>query len=358
MKKSEKLARKTRKMIAKNLIVLATLAVVAFAGVMSWLTKNTTVTASGIHAETKVGDGLEFYIMPPSSSDQYAAINSRLADNATWNQNNPNETPRRTTWHTNTDGATFDFSEQEFKFMEGLFLCEVTSDGTVFQVPKLMQYDDVAYVDTTQDFDVATPNDEYLSFDLYFRSDTAQSGRGVSIESTSSITPGQTYAAATVSDPLNHDYKDAAIGAVRMSVQNMGANGQREVLWLPGPYVYYNGLTDVLYTGVTSYSNKGAVYYNGSALALRQNEGTNDHTYYASKSTRQIISSNASGMFVGSTLGSDSTVLNLTTYDSTNGYYYGHIRVNLWIEGEDAEARLAFVGGQFDMSLDFELVEN
>ena len=82
MKKSDKLARKTRKMIAKNLIVLATLAVVAFAGVMSWFTQNTRAIADGINVETKVEDGLEFYIMPPSDSDQYAAIKSRFKDNA------------------------------------------------------------------------------------------------------------------------------------------------------------------------------------------------------------------------------------------------------------------------------------
>ena len=110
MKKSDKLARKTRKMIAKNLIVLATLAVVAFAGVMSWFTQNTRAIADGINVETKVEDGLEFYIMPPSDSDQYAAIKSRFKDNAKWNSKNPNETPRRTTWHTSSEGAIFDFT--------------------------------------------------------------------------------------------------------------------------------------------------------------------------------------------------------------------------------------------------------
>ncbi len=357
MKKSDKLARKTRKMIAKNLIVLATLAVVAFAGVMSWFTQNTRAIADGINVETKVEDGLEFYIMPPSDSDQYAAIKSRFKDNAKWNSKNPNETPRRTTWHTSSEGAIFDFTEQEFKFMEGLFLCEVTSDGTVFQVPKLMQYDEVAYVDTTQDFDVATPNDEYLSFDLYFRSDTAQSGHDVLMQSDSSITPLTTLSEpsyANASD--NPAVKDAAIGAVRMAVYN---GNTCEVLWIPGPYVYYNGSNDTLYTGLTSsdYSNKGAAYYDGTGISLRSNEGTDTHAYYSDKDHRSVVSPTAqnSPIVAGSTLGSDTSVLTLDSYDSVDGYYYGHIRVNLWIEGEDAEARLAFVGGKFSMSLNFKM---
>ena len=49
MKKSDKLARKTRKMIAKNLIVLAALAAVAFVGVASWFTQNTRAIADGIN---------------------------------------------------------------------------------------------------------------------------------------------------------------------------------------------------------------------------------------------------------------------------------------------------------------------
>ena len=362
MKKSDKLARKTRKMIAKNLIVLAVLAVVAFAGVVSWFTQNTTATASGVVVKTQVSDGLEFYIMPPSAQDQYADINNRLATNR--NSNNG----ERTTWHTSSDGdVLFDTSSQEFKFMEGLFLCETTSDGYTFNIPKLMQYDEVAYVDTTQSFDPATPNDEYLSFDLYFRSDTTLNNHDVVLQSDSSITANSSF--VNTADTYNNasdnpDLKDAAIGAVRMSVYNANT---RKVLWIPGPHVYYDGVADTLQTGLTSnqYSNKGPAYYTGSAIALRSGEGTNDHAYYSAPSTRQKIMNNATNMFAGSTLGRDQEVVTLNQFKDTNndnvpddGYYYGHIRVNLWIEGEDAEARLAFVGGKFSMALNFGMIIN
>ena len=365
MKKSDKLARKTRKMIAKNLIVLAVLAVVAFAGVVSWFTQNQTATASGVSVVTQVADGLEFYIMPPSDTDQYNAINTRLAANAAFNTLNPNETPRQATWHTSSDGSVlFDTTDQEFKFMESLFLCETTSDGYTFNIPKLMQYDEVAYVDTDQSFDDATANDEYLSFDLYFRSDTTLNNHDVVLQSDSSITANSSFVNTdhtynNASD--NPDLKDAAIGAVRMSVYNVNT---REVLWIPGPHVYYDGVADTLQTGLTSsqYSNKGPAYYTGSAIALRSGEGTNDHAYYSAPSTRQMIMNDATNMFAGSTLGRDQEVVTLNQFKDTNndnvpddGYYYGHIRVNLWIEGEDAEARLAFVGGKFSMNLNFKM---
>ncbi len=371
MKKSEEIRRNTWRMIAKNLIVLAVVAVVAFVGVMSWFRKTESATADGISAQTKVSEGLEFYVMPPSASDQYAAINTRLADNAQYNtDNNLTETDtsyRRTTWHNSDDGAVqFDFNDQEFKFMEGLFLCEVTGDGSTFSVPKLMQYDNVAYIDTTQSFDNAVANDEYLSYDLYFRCKTTRNDYTVSLKSDSSLSPNTTdvKSSNSYSDPANSsnvNIKDAAVGAVRMSILNMGANGAREILWIPAPYVYYNGMTNVLNTGVTDFANKGATYYNGSEIALRANEGTNDHTYYDSSENRQIISSSTENVFVGETPTSsnNNSDLSVVSLNNQSGeYYYGHVRVNLWIEGEDAEARLAFVGGQFSYSLNFEMDDN
>lgn len=365
MKTSVEIRRNTGRMIAKNLIVLAVIAVVAFIGVMSWFTKNQTATANGINAQTKVSNGLEFYIMPPSADDQYNAINQRLADNATYNAQHPSEAHRRTTWHTSTDGnVSFNTDDQEFMFMKDLFLCEVTSDGATFKVPKLMQYDNVAYIDTAQNFDDAKPNDEYLSYDIYFRCKTEDNNHTVALKSDSNISPAtdDIKSSGTYRDPATISnttpgIKDAAIGAVRMSVLNLQSGSSREALWIPAPYVYYNGMPniDTLYTGLTGseYANKGAVYYNGTTLALRTGEGTNDHAYYESKDSRKVISHDAENVFVGETLGSDQEVVTLS---SKNGeYYYGHIRVNLWIEGEDAEARLAFVGGKFSFSMNYEL---
>ena len=94
MKKSYELRIKTRKMIAKNLIILVALAVVAFVGVYSWFTKSTTATADGINASTKMSDKLEFYIMPPSDDDQYGAINTRLTENLAWNTQHQNDEGR------------------------------------------------------------------------------------------------------------------------------------------------------------------------------------------------------------------------------------------------------------------------
>lgn len=374
MKKSEEIRRKTWRMIAKNLIVLVALAVAAFIGVRSWFVQNTTAIADGINAKTKVNDKLEFYIMPPSDSNQYAAINQRFADNQTWNEAHPNESPRRTEWHRGE--LTFDFSDQEFKFMDGLFMSEVTGDGTSFKIPKLLQYDQVAYVDTEQEFDAAVANDNYMSFDLYFRS---QNNYSIALLHDSTIEPVN-------GNSLNgqHDYtgdadeadmKPAAIGAVRMSVLNCEANKERELLWIPAPNVWYNGKTDHLYTGLTaddsgnySFSGKGSAYYTGANNIGLTTEGTTAHAFYSANNeqrsvwtvndspTHNVRASTAVNYQLGSSSNDDISVVTLP-HDGGNGYHYGRIRINLWIEGEDAEARLRFVSGKFNMSLNFDIIE-
>lgn len=371
MKKSAEIKRNTFSLIAKNLIILVVLAVVAFVGAFSWFTQHTKATADGINAMTKVNDKLEFYIMPPSDSDQYAAINQRLSDNATWNSQHSSETPKRTEWH--RGNLAFDFSDQEFKFMDGLFMSEVTGDGASFKIPKLMQYNNVAYIDSTQAFENAVANDNYMSFDLYFRS---KNNYSIALTNESKIEPVDTANALSGQHDYNGETDEAsmkpgAIGAVRMSILNCEANNERELLWIPAPNVWYNGLTDHLYTGLTangtgnySFSNKGSAYYTGSGIALRTGESTTVHSFYSANNanrttwangTYNVVASTAGNYRFGSGSNDDKVVLTLPHKDSTNDYQYGRIRVNLWIEGEDAEARLRLVNGKFNMSLYFDI---
>lgn len=352
MKKSDELRIQTRRLIAKNLIILVVLAVVAFVGASSWMTDATTADAKGISAKTQVVDGLEYYIMPPADKDQYEDINKRLRDNAAYNEENKNKegfVEKNTSWHKGS--LTFDFKDPEFKFMEDLFLCEVTGDGKTFTIPKLMQYGEIAYVDRDSDFDEAVANENYMSFDIYFRS---QNQHDVEMMSSSSIAP------KGIIDSTEEGMKNAAIGAVRMSVLN---GNNRELLWIPGPCVWYEALYNKgegrLNTNLTGFANKGSVYYNGTELVYTT-EATTDHAYYNNTSkTRTVISDNVTASTANNyKLGKDVVLVSLDNADkANNGYYYGHVRINLWVEGEDSEARLKFVGGKFDMTLQFNLTD-
>jgi len=257
--------------------------------------------------------------------------------------------------------------------MSDLFMSEVTGDGTSFKIPKLLQFGQVAYIDTSQAFEDAVANDNYMSFDLYFRSENSYS---IALLHDSSIAPVNGESISGI-----HDYKgDAdenlmkpgAIGAVRMSVLNCEANNARELLWIPAPNVWYNGVTDHLYTGLTAtgtgnynFSRKGSAFVENETLDLTE-EGTTSHAFYSSNNSNRTVWSDGTNNVKASTdgnyqLGSsaqdDIVVLTLQNKDEENGYYYGHIRVNLWIDGEDSEARLRLVNGKFNMSLIFDIIE-
>lgn len=354
MKTSVEIRRNTGRMIAKNLIVLAAIAVAVAVGVIAWFTSHQTVTADGIEVQTVMADGLEYFIVAPNANDQYSNINTWIS---TYNSTHASESGFvAKDWHTGE--LNFDFSDAELKFMEDIFLCETTSDGKTFQIPKLIQYGDIAYVDTTEAFEEAVANNEYMSFDLYFRS---KASGDVKLKNTSTIAP-----VGTISTSSEEEMKNAAIGAVRMSVLN---GNTRELLWIPGPRVWFDGTANnnegVLHTNYTGNNNTfkpgGNVTVSNNSITLT-GDGTDEHWYYNSSKNREqatdgVVASTRGDYRLGNTSNDDISVVTLdnTNYDSTNDYYYNHIRINLWIEGEDAESRLKFVGGKFQMNLDFDL---
>ncbi len=369
MKKSDKLRIKTRKMIAKNLIILVALAVVAYVGAFSWFTNHTEADAQGLSITASLPNGLEYFIVAPNDTNTvaqgYSDINSWIS---TYNTNHGSETGFVAKgWH--EGDLTIDSSDAEFGFLDNLFLCETTSDGKDFKIPKLQQYGEIAYVVNDEAFENATANEQYMSLDIYFRSRAACE---VKMLYTSSITPTG-IPADTDDDAMKH----AAIGAVRMSVYN---GNSRELLWIPGPHVWFDGTYNngegKLYVGQTSYpANRGNVYYNDSGYALYP-ERTIDHAYYTQTvsgdtvtstriiekdETNNVVASKETGddeYRLGTAHSNDISVVTLdnTNYDPTGGYYYNRIRVNLWIEGEDAESRLKFVGGNFNLNMNFDAV--
>lgn len=56
-------------------------------------------------------------------------------------------------------------------------------------------------------------------------------------------------------------------------------------------------------------------------------------------------------------LGEDVEMIRLSSYDQ-NQYYSGYVRVNLWVEGEDSESRLAMVDGRFKLNLKLKMADN
>jgi hypothetical protein len=295
--------------------------------VWSWFTNKTSATANGIEVECQAPDGIQVAIVPkgqtPANSD-YKEGNIKLTE------------------------------ENYADLFEKLYMTEVTSDGISFIKPPLKQENGKAVPDLDADWKdiTATANTDYLSFDLYVRSKTQNT---VCLSDTSYIKPVSTNLLDTSSgnnlSTSGSFSRDSVIGAVRFSMVN--TNNSRELLWIPAPNIHLNQVNGV-YTVDTSIAAESSDLH------------TYTHYYYTEDGTKSQLNSsksyptqgkdvtvNADGSY---TLGQDVQIISLTK--KSGDYYVDHVTCNLWIEGEDDEARLALVNGRFTVSLDLKIKNN
>ena len=323
MKNSTAPNRKTGRMIAKNLIVLFTVALAGFFGIQAWFTQNQTATADGINVECNAPDGIQIAVVKHNDK---APVDSEYK----------------------VGKITLD--KKNYPFLDELQLTEITGDGTYFNKPALYQTGGQAQVDTKADWSPADANLHYLSFDLYIRS---ESQYNISIGKNSTIKPDAPQLTTSDGTGIKNKSKygnfsrDSVVGAVRFSVVDYKHDPpSKKLLWLPAPNILLEQTTDE-YT--LSDSEKNGVSYS--------------HVYYDTKKEKQTVSNteqdaafvvNNDG-FVGEKftyeLGKNQKIAQLKKSSDTDQYYSAMVTCNMWIEGEDAEARLALVNGNFKVNL-------
>lgn len=328
MKNSTAPNRKTGRMIAKNLIVLFTVALAGFCGIQAWFTDKRSAEANGIEVECQPPDGIEIAVVghdaPVPANDKYTVGNITL-------------------------------NKTNCKFLENLQLTEITGDGTFFRKPALIQSGGQAHVDTKAEWSEPTANEHYLSFDLYIRS---KSQYNISIGKKSTIKPDAPQLTTQDGTGIKNKSKygnfsrDSVVGAVRFSVVDYkSAPPSKKLLWLPAPNILLEQTTDV-YTLSDD----------------KENGDSYSHVYYNTKKEKKTVSStdvdsafvvNNKGFVDGKftyELGKNKSIAELKkSSDTDTDPYYGDygamVTCNMWIEGEDAEARLALVNGKFKVNL-------
>lgn len=328
MKNSTAPNRKTGRMIAKNLIVLFTVALAGFCGIQAWFTDKSSAEADGINVECQAPDGIKIAVVkhndPAPKDTEYTVGNIKL-------------------------------NKTNCKFLENLQLTEITGDGTDFYKPALIQTGGQAQVDTKADWSPAAANQHYLSFDLYIRS---KSQYNIAIGKKSTIKPDAPQLTSQDGTGIKNKSKygnfsrDSVVGAVRFSVVDYkSAPPSKKLLWLPAPNILLTQNVDE-YT-LSDNMPSGESY---------------SHVYYDTKKAKQTVSSitddkafvvNHKGFADGKftyELGENKSIAELNkSSDTDTDPYYGDfgamVTCNMWIEGEDAEARLALVNGNFKVNL-------
>lgn len=325
MKNSTAPNRKTGRMIAKNLIVLFTVALAGFCGIQAWFTDKSSAEADGINVECQAPDGIEIAVVKHKDPAPTAYTTGKIT-----------------------------LDKTNYPFLKDLQLTEITGDGIYFSKPALIQSDGKANVNPDGVWSEPKVNLHYLSFDLYIRS---KSQYNIAIGKNSTIKPVAPQLITQDGTGIQNESKygkfsrDSVVGAVRFSVVDYKpATPSKKLLWLPAP--------NILLT------------QDGDGYTLSDNEKNGvsySHVYYDKNKTKQIVSSttgddafvvNNKGFEGGKftyELGQDKTIAELKkpsgTGQENNQFFSAMVTCNMWIEGEDEEARLALINGKFKVNL-------
>ena len=338
-----KIKRDTKSLVMKNLIVMAVLIIIALTGVISWLTNKTEATADGINVTCKAPDGLEIAVVrhganPPTDDDF---------------KNN----------------GTITLTKDKYPFLEQLSMEEITSDGRYFYKPKITQNSSGAFVDTNSDEPwinsenaytdfSASSSLSYLSVDVYMRTKglhkiTLSSSTSVTPQDKDKLTKDKLTNVEDIANKSNMGAfsKNCIVGAVRVST----VVGDECNIWIPAPNIFYNEtksgniITRTVRTDLNKTQLESGTFYHkywkvdpdtfrriGTDTIAADNVITNDNGDYSLGTNKELLN------FQGKK-------------PDKNGYYTGMVTLNLWIDGEDAEARQAFVGGRFSADFKFGL---
>lgn len=321
MKNSTAPNRKTGRMIAKNLIVLFTVALAGFCGIQAWFTDNRSAKANGIEVECQAPDGIEIAVVGHGDP----APTKYTVGNITLNKT-------------------------DYPFLEKLQLTEITGDGTYFSKPSLIQSGGQAHVNPDGEWSEPAANEHYLSFDLYIRS---KSQYNISIGKKSTIKPDAPQLTTQDGTGIKNKSKygnfsrDSVVGAVRFSVVDYkSAAPSKKLLWLPAPNILLKQTTDeyTLSVDMPSGESYSHVYYDTNRV---------QHTVSSTDVDKAFVVNNDGfdgGKFTYE-LGQNQNIAQLNKSSENDQFYSAMVTCNMWIEGEDAEARLALVNGKFKVNL-------
>ena len=317
-----KIKRDTKSLVMKNLIVMAVLIIIALTGVISWFTNKTEATADGINVTCEAPKGLKIAVVRHGESAP------DVDDETKWSE------------------GEITLTKEDYPFLKEQSIIEITSDGTDFYKPKLTQENGKAKPDTSSEWDVAD-KDSYLSIDVYMKTGDEHM---VYLNSETEISPISTTLTGEQSGNKSDDgdfSKDCIVGAVRLSTVN-SADSKLKNLWIPAPQIHYdsdNKKVTLDNTSGDTFKHKYWKVTKNSDGKIGMPQGTTPVEY-------EGVITNTSNDFK---LGKNYNFAKLTKKQSSDKYATGMTTVNIWVDGEDDEARFAMVGGKFKATIKLSL---
>lgn len=301
---------------------MAVLIAIALTGVISWFTNKTEATADGINVTCEAPKGLKIAVV------QHGEPAPDVNDETQWSE------------------GEITLTKEDYPFLKEQSIIEITSDGTDFYKPKLTQENGKAKPDISSEWDVAD-KDSYLSIDVYMKTGEDHM---VYLNSGTEISPISTTLTGEQSGNKSDDgdfSKDCIVGAVRLSTVN-SADSKLKNLWIPAPQIHYDSDKKEVTLGNTS----GDTFKHKYWKVTKNSDGkTGKPTGTAPVEYKDVIT-NTNNDFK---LGKNYDFAMLTKKQPSDKYASGMTTVNIWVDGEDDEARFAMVGGKFKATIKLSL---
>jgi hypothetical protein len=352
MKKKQSLDR--RLMISKNSILMLVVLVSVFLAIWAWFSSNQSATATGLSVSTKTPNTLDIALVEKVDGEEKSYKDTEF-----------------------TSSINLDQQMSVVRTM----ITDVTSDGVNFIIPTTNQTNGVRQVEgtTENNWTRAAKNSEYLSIPIYVRSQTPEiyvSGSS-KLEATLKDANGDVENKSDAGDFS----RNGIAGAVRVSIVDMTKSIEEDttynptdtdavkLLWIPRPDIYLDtsgnewelktlSANDIInkktnihsYYQINNSEDKSSGVSSGTGVAKLEVDPTDTN-----KPINVVASTYGSGSSIP-TLGSNQEIATTSdvkwTSDDTTYYIY-KFAVNIWIEGEDSEARRALNNGKFKLYLDF-----
>ncbi|HBE15747.1 MAG TPA: hypothetical protein DCY72_05835 [Ruminococcaceae bacterium] len=379
-------------LMAKGIMVLLALLVLVFIITFAWFTPPEEINeAHGISMKTKSGSDFEYAIGFKTSQTfgEYLVTDFTNSDKSQWDVEN-----------LTVPGKTNEGTPIKYNLLYDYQPIDLTGNGYTLIRPA-MDYGNWKIKSGTNDYSIAEANTQYISFDLILRSKSATTlslgpnsyAIGASEVDGTTAKPDGSMLTGTGVDRIS-DYgsfsRDAIVGAVRVAflgfddtltaesyiagTQDDKLNHTPSLLWVPRPDLYLNNNGNdlstsgwSLNTGVTSGQT-----FNLNSQAMKDTAySTYQHQYYnvfnaGYNDTVKVVKDESDYVHVSSkdTEGNEYHLNDtvelihldkpMTVHENNEDvtYYYGKVRVRIWVEGTDTESRRALSKGKFKFNFD------
>lgn len=359
-------------LIIKAIMLLLAFIVMVFIATSAWfVSEDAPVTASGISVSSQGSAEFDIAIGFETSQTNGYVVSPFLKE---YNLTSlPVVIDDKDTVETEDDDRVFYDVFYDFSPLD------VTGNGVTLVRPNLtLKNSKIDTNSATMGYSNVDPNQDYISFDMLVRCneqcnlylDSGSVAYGKAENTTDGTLHNDTSGVLSDSEStkMSSDFStDAIVGALRVSFtdypeyrtdkQTIAEGTTPDALWIPRSDIRYQQIDDNanLYYDIPDYEDSYASYTIQGADDVKMNTYRHHYFEYSVDSSGNTVGEYkefTEAITIVELNKDDIGICKVDKYNETDGFYYGKVHVNIWLEGCDSESRRALRGGEFIINFD------